>query len=450
MKSDFVFNLQLFGGGKGGGGSSTTVQAYQPTDEEKALWAQQAKYAKAVAPNALELNDIAMDLLKDSLGTVQVDFNTMNGNSQNQIANAMGNLAALTGSNDAATKVANSTLSDISNQTGTLAEMLSGKYGNLANGNIPSAYQTNMENSIQSALNNTMGKAINSLGNRGVLNSSVTSEAMNDIGRNAADAVAQQYQQNINQSADLVGRQENTLGSALGQQAQYAQQQFENMQNNNAQNSGIYGNLINSAATPITTAAGAQEAAISPAQNLWSSSLGLNSAGNATLAGLSGKGTTTSTTNYTTPNQGGGLFAGIVGAGINAFCFPAGTKILMADGTEKNIEDIVSGDEVATDSGDTAIVLNVMEPHYNEVYEVVCEKGKVRTTATQPLMMADGKNYVFAGDLSEGIELRRMGKVQDVHYVDRLKVYDFEVADDNQYIADGFVAMGGNGEIWGC
>jgi hypothetical protein len=65
-------------------------------------------------------------------------------------------------------------------------------------------------------------------------------------------------------------------------------------------------------------------------------------------------------------------------------------------------------------------------------------------------MMADGKNYVFAGDLTEGIELRRMGKVQDVHYVDRLKVYDFETTDDNQYIADGFVAMGGNGEIWGC
>ena len=443
----FVFNLQLFGGGKGGG-SSTTVQAYQPTAEEKALWAQQAKYAKAVAPNALELNDIAMDLLKDSMGTVQVDFNTMNKNSQNQIANAMGNMAALAGSNNAATKVANSTLSDISNQTGTLAEMLSGKYGNLANGNIPSAYQRNMENSIQSALNNTMGKTINSLGNRGVLNSSVTSEAMNDIGRNAADTVAQQYQQNINQSADLVGRQENTLGSALGQQAQYAQQQFENTQNSNAQNSGIYGNLINSASSPITTAAGAQEAAISPAQNLWSSSLGLNGAGNAALAGLSGKGTTTSTANYTTPNNGG-LFAGIIGAGINAFCFPAGTKILMADDTEKNIEDIVSGDEVTTDSGDTVIVLNVMEPHYNEVYEVTCDGGKVRTTATQPLMMADGESYVFAGDLVKDIELRRKGKVQDVQYVGVMQVYDFETTDDNQYIADGFVAMGGNGEIWG-
>ena len=443
----FDFDLQLFGGGKGGG-SSTTVQAYQPTSEERQLWAQQAKYAKAVAPNALELNDIAMDLLKDSMGTVQVDFNTMNKNAQNQIANASGNMAALTGSNDAATKVANSTLGDISNQTGTLAGMLSGRYGDLANGNVPSAYQANMENSIQSALNNTMGKTINSLGNRGVLNSSVTSEAMNDIGRNAADTVAQQYQQNINQSADLIGRQENTLGSALGQQAQYAQQQFENTQNNNAQNSGIYGNLINSAATPITTAAGAQEAAISPAQNLWSSSLGLNSAGNATLAGLSGKGTTTSTTNYTTPNNGG-LFAGIIGAGINAFCFAEGTKILMADGTEKAIEDIASGDEVATDSGNTAVVLEVMEPHYNEVYEITCDGGKVKTTATQPLMLADGKNYVFASDVEEGIVLRRVGKVQSVRHVGTLKVYDFETTDDNQYIANGFVAMGGNGEIWG-
>jgi hypothetical protein len=448
MGVNFVMDLQLFGGGKGGG-STTNVQSYQPTPEERRMMNQSANYAEAVAPNALELNNYAMNLLKDSLGTVQVDYNTMNQNAQNQIANAMGNMAALAGSNNAATTAANNALGDIGNQTGTLAGVVSEGYGNLAAGNVPSAYQSAMGKSIASALDNTIGKTMNSLGNRGVINSSVTNEALNDIQKNAANTVAQQYQQNINQSADLLGRQENTLGSALQNQAQYAQQQFENTQNSNSQNSGIYSNLINGASTPITTAAGAQEAAISPAQSLWSSSLGLNGATTSALAGLSGKGTTTTT--QTMPSQGsGGFFSGLLSAGINAFCFPAGTKILMADGTEKNIEDIVSGDEVTTDSGDTAIVLNVMEPHYNEVYEVVCEKGKVRTTATQPLMMADGKNYVFAGDLSEGIELRRMGKVQDVHYVDRLKVYDFETTDDNQYIANGFVAMGGNGEIWGC
>ena len=57
----------------------------------------------------------------------------------------------------------------------------------------------------------------------------------------------------------------------------------------------------------ITTAAAAQEAAQSPAVNLWNMSLGLNGAGNGTLAALSGKGTTTTTT------SGGGLFSGLLG-----------------------------------------------------------------------------------------------------------------------------------------
>jgi hypothetical protein len=309
-----------------------------------------------------------------------------------------------------------------------------------------------MENSIRSALENTMGKTVNSLGNRGVINSSVTNEALNDIEKNAADTVAQQYQQNINQSADLLGRQNDTLGNALNQQAQYAQQQFDNTQNNNSQNSGLYSNLINSAAQPIATAAAAQEAAITPAQSLWSSSLGLNGASLGALNAASGKGTTTST--QTMSGGGGGFFSGLLGgigsaAGSALFCFPAGTKISMADGTEKDIKYIDTGDVVATDNGDDAIVMEVMKPHYNDVYEIICEDGSVRTTATQPLMMADGENYIFAGDLTEGVELRRVGKVKEVRFVDKMKVYDFKTSGENQYIADGFVAMGGDGSIWG-
>ncbi len=446
---DFKIDLQLFGGGKGGS-SVTNVQSYQPTDEEIRLQKQTADYSEAVAPNALALNNYAMGLLKDSLGTVQVDYNTMNKNAQNQIGNAMGGMAGLLGSNNAATASANSILGNISNQTGMLAGRAAQDYGKLAAGNIPSTYQTNMENSIRSALENTMGKTVNSLGNRGVINSSVTNEALNDIEKNAADTVAQQYQQNINQSADLLGRQNDTLGNALNQQAQYAQQQFENTQNNNSQNSGLYSNLINSAAQPIATAAAAQEAAITPAQSLWNSSLGLNGASLGALNAASGKGTTTST--QTMSGGGGGFFSGLlggIGSYLGAACFPAGTKISMTDGTEKDIKYIDTGDVVATDNGDNAIVMEVMKPHYNDVYEIICDDGSVRTTATQPLMMADGENYIFAGDLTEGVELRRVGKVKEVRFVDKMKVYDFKTSGENQYIADGFVAMGGDGSIWG-
>lgn len=468
------------------GSSSTTVQSYTPTAEERRMMNQSADYAEAVAPNALALNNYAMGLLKDSLGTVQVDYNTMNQNAQNQIADATKNMAGLTGSNTNAATAANSTLSGLANQAKNLGDTTAQNYGNLAssytqaadkanaslgelaNGNIPSAYQQNMEKSIQSALNNTMGKTISSLGNRGVLNSSVTNTAINDIEKNASDAVAKQYQQNINQASQLgqqqynnstettnnlgniIGKQQGALSEALGQQGTLAQEQMQNTTNANSQNSGIYSNLINSASSPITTAAGAQEAAIAPAQSLWNSSLGLNGATNSALAAMAGKGTSTSTQSMS-GGGAGGFFSGLVGAAANSYgslwCFPDGTKITMADGTKRNIKHIHEGDKVLDDEGNEAEVIEVMEPHYNDVYNIVCKNGHTSTTLSQPLMRENGE-YILAGDLKIGTLLKNVGKVKSIIYSGERKVYDFKTNGKNQYIADGFVAMGGSPDIW--
>ena len=149
-----------------------------------------------------------------------------------------------------------------------------------------------MQNAIRSTLQNTMGTQLNSLGNRGVLNSSVTTSAMNDISKNAADTVAQQYQNNIQTVGGLANRQ------------------MANTMNANSANANIYGNLINSATQPITTAAAAQEAAQKPALNLWNASLGLNGSTTSALAAAAGKGTTTSTSHT---SGGGGLLSGLMG-----------------------------------------------------------------------------------------------------------------------------------------
>lgn len=81
----FKFDLQLFGGSK----SSTTVTDREPTEYELKLQEMQARYAEAIAPNAHELNNMAKKLLVGSLGTVQVDFNALNNNSQVQIGDAL-------------------------------------------------------------------------------------------------------------------------------------------------------------------------------------------------------------------------------------------------------------------------------------------------------------------------------------------------------------------------
>ena len=68
---------------------------------------------------------------------------------------------------------------------------------NLQTGAVPADWQSNMEKSINLAMQNTIGKVVNDHASRGGLNSSVTTEALYDIERNAADEVARQYHQNI-------------------------------------------------------------------------------------------------------------------------------------------------------------------------------------------------------------------------------------------------------------
>lgn len=227
------FNFQLF---KKGSSSTTT---YQMSPEERALVNQQLKYQEAFYPNVIRLNEDAGNLLWDSYGDVQADFNAANQAAQQQIAGGQ--------------------------------NVING----LVNGQMPAEYQQNMENAVRSGVQNSMGNALNSLANRGVLNSSVTNTAMNDISKNVSDTMAQNYGNNIQ------------LLSGLGQQQ------------------------IANAATPMTTMAAAQEGAQQPALNLWNASLGLQQSGNSVLGNIAGKyGTSTQT-----QKNGGGLGSALVSLG---------------------------------------------------------------------------------------------------------------------------------------
>jgi membrane-associated HD superfamily phosphohydrolase len=226
------------------GGGSTTVNntsTYTPTKYELQLQNAQAKYANAISPNSLWLNDTARKILQNSIGAVQVNFNGLNNKAQSQL--------------------------NAANQG----------YNNLANGELPSAYTKNMADAIRTGVQDTYGNLLNQSATRGVLNSSVTSKALDDISKNVSDTMAQNFTNNVN-----------TL-------------------------SNIYGNQINAATSGITTAAAAQEAAQQPALNLWNASLGLNGATTGALAAAAGKGTTQSTSQQSTSGGGGGLFSGLLG-----------------------------------------------------------------------------------------------------------------------------------------
>lgn len=362
------------------GGSSTTVNnSYTPTAEEREMTALNNDFVKYIMPNARNLNDSAANLYFDSLADTQVDYQALLDAAQNA-------------SNKA--------------QTG---------FENLTNGIIPASYQQNMENAIQSGVQNTMGNALNSLANRGVLNSSVTNTAMNDISKNVSDTMAQGYMGNI---------------EAL---------------------SNLYGNQLNAAGTGIANAAAGQEAAFAPAGNAWNMSIGLGSTGTGALSAIAGKGNSSQTT---TTSGGGGWLSGVLGLGsaaIGAFCFTDDTKIKMADGSEKNIADIKVGDEVLTYDGQNDIVNTVVyvtEPREEKTYIVECENGKVNTTLSQPLMTCDGE-FIEVELLKLGTVLKNVGKVKAITKDKINLVYDFKTENHNCYYANGFVAYGSFDEMRG-
>lgn len=157
-KNYYYIDLQLFKGGTTVNNTST----YTPTEYELQLQKVQADLANRYAPNAMWLNDTAKNLLQNSLGAVQVDFNNLNNQAQNQINQANQNNQAL------------------------------------ANGQLPQAALDNITKNISNVAQNSMGNLLNGLSNNGVINSSVGTTAMKDLSDSVSNAISQQQQSYMN------------------------------------------------------------------------------------------------------------------------------------------------------------------------------------------------------------------------------------------------------------
>lgn len=361
-------------------GNVSSTSTYTPSAEEKALMALQEQYSKYIMPNAMNLNDSAAKMFFDSLGDTQVDYT-----SQLQDALAQNN-ASIQGMN------------------------------NLANGVLPQNYLQNMTDAIQTGVNNTVGSALNNLSQRGVLNSSVTNSAMNDISKNVADTMAQSYTGNIGQLANIYNTQASNAGNG------------------------------------ISLGAAGQEAAQAPAMNAWNMSLGLGQNSTNALSSIAGRmGTSTNT-------QGGGnsfgnsLLTGALGLGSSLIaCFTDDTKVTMADGSLKDISNVEVGDEVlsydkATGNTTVEAVVSVSKPIKQETYVVVCVDDKnarksVYTTMTQPLL-TDDNEFVEVSLMRLGTMLKGVGKVVEINKSEERKVYDIMTEGNNTYFANGFIAYG--------
>ncbi|WP_157876858.1 polymorphic toxin-type HINT domain-containing protein [Streptomyces graminilatus] len=129
-------------------------------------------------------------------------------------------------------------------------------------------------------------------------------------------------------------------------------------------------------------------------------------------------------------------------------CFPPGTKVLMGDGSRKNIEDVQSGALVlATDpvSGRTAVsrvtrqIVTAGDKRFNEL-TIATRSGPEKLTATHehPFWSPSQQNWIEAGELTPGTTLLSSDKstvrVQENRsYVQRQTTYNLSIADIHTY-----------------
>ena len=308
-----------------------------------------------------------------------------------------------------------------SGYNGTMADVANG-YKNLLAGNLPSTFAAARQQALNDDLKGTVGNTISNLASRGVLDSSVTNKAMDEVTEDAANTLAKSYASDLGTYASLLnGSTSAALSGLTGNQlAQGASQNYT---------SGLF-NYANNLA--------------SPAQNLY----------NTMYSGRMGTGSTTSSTSQNSGNSGLWSTVGTLGSAF-IICFAGDTLVTTPTGY-KEIKDVHPGDIVLSLSGErddvvAKHVVSVRGPNKSKITEVVFQNGTVwHTTKTQRAYAAPHFTYfenadgsfarnitVFHGESTDIVSVRHLDEVADV--------YDITVEGDrgkNIFFANDVAAEG--------
>ena len=132
-------------------------------------------------------------------------------------------------------------------------------------------------------------------------------------------------------------------------------------------------------------------------------------------------------------------------------CFPAGTRILLADGSSKPIEQVTEGDRVASTDPDTgqpttATVTATFTHHNVATLRLTTSTGQITTTAAHPFYV-EGKGFTPAGQLTTEDTLRdhtgqpvhlhtieSTGTVQTVHNIEVNNTHTYHVATTRSWL----------------
>ena len=473
----FKFDLQIFGGGgKKSKVSSIDAKVPEATADEKQLLQGQMNWINKTNQSANTLQGMGDKALNNVitpeyrqmynayLGTNKGNQNAI-GALQNQVATA--GARNLTDNTRYANQLGAS-VDAMNNGANQLASEYNGALlknqnamDSITNGQLPTAYADARRQALNNDLQATIGNAVSSLASRGIVNSSITDNALNDISKNASNTLAAQYANDLNQAAALNSQAFNNSLSGIGakmglwgntynnqqngivNQANLLNQGYTNQMNNAGTAAGLIGQREGLAQNPINTGATTQSAAIQPAKDYYSMSQ-LNNADQEDLLNRY------MTLRYglaqpaqTMVKQGsGGFFGGL----MKGFCFVAGTEIATPEGG-KVIETFVNGDTVIT-LGAVNDVIALHDMGEKETHRLETVSFGVTTTGTEKVLTPEGLKLV--SELVVGDAIMTVNSYEPVTFSQATgkteQVFELQCTGDNLFYANGIMAEGINEE----
>ena len=474
----FKFDLQLFGGG-GKKSKVRSIDAKLPTAtaDEKQLLQGQMDWINNTnrSANALQgMGDAALsNVITPQYGNMYnayLDSNKANQNAigalQNQISTA--GAKNLTDNTRYANQLAAS-VDTMNNGASQLANEYNGALlqnqnamDSITNGQLPTGYADARRQALNNDLQATVGNAVSSLASRGIVNSSITDNALNDISKNAANTLVSQYSNDLGQAAALNTQALNNnlsgIGAKMGlwgntynnnqngiiNQANLMNQGYANQMNNAGTAAGLVGQREGLAQNPINTGATTQSASTQPAKDYYSMSQ-LNNADQEDLLNRY------MTLRYglaqpaqTMVKQGNG---GFLGGLMKGFCFVAGTEIATPEGG-KVIEAFVNGDTVIT-LGAVNDVIELHDMGEKETHRLETASFGVTTTDTEKFLTPEGLKLASELVVGETVVMTVNG-YEPVTISEATgnteHVYELQCTGDNLFYANGIMAEGINEE----
>ena len=472
----FIFDLQLFGGGKKSKVQSIGANLPPAGPEEKQLLQGQMDWINRTNQSANTLQGMGDRALNNVVSPqYQQMYNAYlgtNKDNQNALA-ALQNQVSTAGAKNLTdnTRYANqlgASVNAMNNGAGQLANEYNGALlknqnamDSITNGQLPTAYADARRQALNNDLQATVGNAVSSLASRGIVNSSITDNALNDISKNASNTLAAQYANDLNQAAALNSQAFNNSLSGIGakmglwgntynnqqngivNQANLLNQGYTNQMNNAGTAAGLVGQREGLAQNPINTGAATQSASTQPAKDYYSMSQ-LNNADQEDLLNRY------MTLRYglaqpaqTMVKQGsGGFFGGL----MKGFCFVAGTEIATPEGG-KVIETFVNGDTVIT-LGAVNDVIALHDMGEKETHRLETVSFGVTTTGTEKVLTPEGLKLV--SELVVGDAIMTVNSYEPVTFSQATgkteQVFELQCTGDNLFYANGIMAEGINEE----